>query len=257
MKKPGLRINNLQRPNFKSLTFLNVNVRFFSTSLKKFVETDMMKKINEMLTKSKAFDKQVQTSSDLFKENQKMGDLKKIEWNRLEEFAQKYIRYLNKENQKKVEELFNQGERMDLLIKEKILKVDLSKSDEIEKSLKLVDMSFDSRYKVFNKLFDMFKLSIDKQTSDGTIKKVEGDVFNILLARRNQEKEIFLNEKASSFKKIYEKINASKKVPDSIDKLDPIGKVTPSTFVEGNIPEKAPLSEELLNIVKEVLDIFT
>ena len=257
MKKPGLRINNLQRPNFKSLTFLNVNVRFFSTSLKKFVETDMMKKINEMLTKSKAFDKEVQTSSDLFKENQKMGDLKKIEWNRLEEFAQKYIRYLNKENQKKVEELFNQGERMDLLIKEKIFKVDLSKSDDIEKALKLVDMSFDSRYKVFNKLFNMFKLSIDKQTSDGTIKKVEGDVFNILLARRNQEKEIFLNEKASSFKKIYEKINASKKVPDSIDKLDPIGKVTPSTFVEGNIPEKAPLSEELLNIVKEVLDIFT
>lgn len=74
MKKPGLRINNLQRPKFKSLTFLNVNVRFFSTSLKKLVETDMMKKIDEMLTKSKAFDKQVQTSSDLFKENQKMAD---------------------------------------------------------------------------------------------------------------------------------------------------------------------------------------
>lgn len=257
MKKPGLRINNLQRPNFKSLTFLNVNVRFFSTSLKKFVETDMMKKIDEMLTKSKAFDKEVQTSSDLFKENQKMGDLKKIEWNRLEEFAQKYIRYLNKENKKKAEELFNQGERMDLLIKEKIFKVDLSKSDDIEKALKLVDMSFDSRYKVFNKLFDMFKLSIDKQTSDGTIKKVEGDAFNILLARRNQEKEIFLKEKASSFKKIYDNINASKKVPDSIDKLNPMGKVTPSTFVEGNIPEEVPLSEELLNIVKEVLDMFT
>jgi hypothetical protein len=256
MKKLGLTINNLQRPNFKSLTFLNVNVRFFSTSLKKFVETDMMKKIDEMLTKSKAFDKQVQTSSDLFKENQKMGDLKKIEWKRLEEFAQKYIRYLNKEDQKKAEELFNQGERMDLLIKEKILKVDMSKSDEIEKSIKLVDMSFDSRYKIFNKLFDMFKLSIDKQTSDGTIKKVEGDAFNILLARRNQEKEIFLKEKASSFKKIYEKLNASKKVPDSIDKLDSMGKETPSTFVEGNIPEEVPLSEELLNIVKEVLDIF-
>jgi hypothetical protein len=35
-----------------------------------------------------------------------------------------------------------------------------------------------------------------------------------------------------------------------------MGKETPSTFVEGNIPEEVPLSEELLNIVKEVLDIF-
>jgi hypothetical protein len=41
-------------------------------------------------------------------------------------------------------------------------------------------------------------------------------LFNILLAKRNKEKETFLNEKTSSFNKIYEKLNGSKEISDGI-----------------------------------------
>ena len=164
------------------------------------MESDMMKKINTMLEKSKAFEKQVKTSSDIIQEKNKMSELKKEEWNKLTEFAQKYIPYLNKEDKIKAEGLFEQGERMDNLIKEKLAKMDLSKSDDIEKTLKLVDMSYDNKYKIFTKVIDIFKSNMTKRISDGTISKVEVDVFNILLAKRNKEKETFLNEKTSLIK---------------------------------------------------------
>ena len=37
---------NLQRPNLKSLTSKNINIRFFSCTASKYMESDMMKKIN-------------------------------------------------------------------------------------------------------------------------------------------------------------------------------------------------------------------
>lgn len=225
----------------------------------------MMKKINTMLEKSKAFEKQVKTSSDIIQEKNKMSELKKEEWNKLTEFAQKYIPYLNKEDKIKAEGLFEQGERMDILIKEKLAKMDLSKPNEIEKTLKLVDMSYDNKYKIFTKVIDIFKSNMTKRMSDGTISRVEVDVFNILLAKRNKEKEAFLNEKTSSFNKIYEKLNASKKISDGIPKTQPMVKEISSytreddasSFFEDNIPSEAPLSDEFLNIVKEVLDLFS
>ena len=260
---------NLQRPNLKSLTFLlrrrKINIRIFSSTASKYMESDMMKKINTMLEKSKAFEKQVKTSSDIIQEKNKMSELKKEEWNKLTEFAQKYIPYLNKEDKIKAEGLFEQGERMDILIKEKLAKMDLSKSGDIEKTLKLVDMSYDNKYKIFTKVIDIFKSNITKRISDGTISKVEVDVFNILLAKRNKEKETFLNEKTSSFNKIYEKLNGSKKISDGIPKTEPMVKeISSSTrendassLFEDNIPSEAPLSDEFLNIVKEVLDLFS
>jgi hypothetical protein len=154
---------------------------------------------------------------------------------------------------------------MDMLIKEKLSKLDLSKSTDLEKTMKLVDMSFDNKYKIFNKLIDIFKSNINKQSSDGTISKLEADVFNILLVKRNEEKEAFLKAKANSFNKIYEKLNASKNVSDSIEKTYPMVKETKfssikendASFFEGNIPSEVPLSEELLNIVRDVLDLFS
>jgi glutathionylspermidine synthase len=154
---------------------------------------------------------------------------------------------------------------MDILIKEKLAKLDLSKSDDIEKTIKLVDMSYDNKYKIFTKVIDIFKSNITKRTSDGTISKVEVDVFNILLAKRNKEKEAFLNEKTSSFNKIYEKLNASKKISEGIPKTQAMVKeissstreYDASTLFEDNIPSEAPLSDEFLNIVKEVLDLFS
>jgi len=257
--------HNIQRPNFKYLTFFNVNFRFFSSTVSKNVKSEMMKKIDGLLEKSKAFEKQAKTTSDLLQEKKTLGHLKKLEGNRLEEFTQKYLPYLNDDDKQKAVELFDQGQRLDILIQDKISKVDFSKTDSIEKTMKLVDMSFNSKYKIFDKLIDIFKSSIYKQASHGTIKKEEVDAFNILLAKRNQEKEGFLNEKASSFNRLYERLNASKKMPDSIEKPYPMVKDTSfsemkdtssSSFFEDNIPNEVPLSEELLNIVKDILDLF-
>jgi hypothetical protein len=100
-----------------------------------------------------------------------LGHLKKLEGNRLEEFTQKYLPYLNDDDKQKAVELFDQGQRLDILIQDKISKVDFSKTDSIEKTMKLVDMSFNSKYKIFDKLIDIFKSSIYTQASHGTIKK--------------------------------------------------------------------------------------
>jgi hypothetical protein len=70
---------NLQRPNLKSLTSKKINIRIFSSTAYKYMESDMMKKINTMLEKSKAFEKQVKTSSDIIQEKNKMSKLKKEE----------------------------------------------------------------------------------------------------------------------------------------------------------------------------------
>lgn len=180
------------------------------------------------------------------------------------DFGEKYIRYLSKEDKIKATDLFEQGERMDILIHDKLSKIDLSKSDGIEKAMKLADMSFDNKYKIFSKLIDICKSTIFKQTSDGTISKVEADVFDILLAKRNKEKEAFLKEKTSSFNQIYERLHATKKVSDGIPKTDSMVKEISSTrecdasssILEGDIP-KFPLSEDLLNIAKELFDLFT
>lgn len=223
----------------------------------------MMEKINTMLEKSKAFEKKVKTSSDIIQEKNKMGQLKKEEWDKLGEFAQKYIPYLDKKDKIKAEGLFEQGERMDILIKDKLSKIDLSKPDDIEKTIKLANMSFDNKYKIFSKLTDLFKSNITRQSSDGTISKAEVDVFNILLAKRNKEEEAFLKEKTYSFNKIYEELNATKKVSEGIPKtygtveeIKSSGIKETTSFFEGDIP-KVPLSEELLNVVKEVLDLFS
>jgi hypothetical protein len=67
------------KSNLIGLTFKNN--RNFSHTASKYMESesDMMKKINTMLEKSKAFEKQVKTSSDLIKDKNKMGVLKEEE----------------------------------------------------------------------------------------------------------------------------------------------------------------------------------
>jgi hypothetical protein len=231
------------------------------------MESDMMTKINKMLEKSKAFEKEVKDSSSLIQEKNKMGVLKEKEWNKLTEFAEKYLSYLSKEERLKALQLFENGERMDKLIQVKLSNLDISKFEGCKEAIKLADMSFNSKYKIFNQLNDMFKSSIDKQSSNATISKMEVDVFNILLSKRDQEKQVFLNTKNKFLKSMKEKLdNVSKNSSDIFEKTHPMVKETKSSsmlketdtsFVEGNISTEVPLSEELLNIAKEILELFT
>lgn len=46
----------------------------------------------------------------------------------MEKFAEKYYGYLSKEDKLRADELFKKGERMDQLIKEKILNLNISNS---------------------------------------------------------------------------------------------------------------------------------
>jgi len=136
----------------------------------------------------------------------------------------------------------------------------------------------------------MFKSTFEKGASNNTITQAEVDSFNILLRKRNIEKKEFLDFKNDHFKAIRTKLNGISKnssdttIPSAIEKKIPTmatetktsmatetknsmatetnfsSKVTEtkaSCWGDSPIKDEVPLSEEIVNIVKEILDLFT
>lgn len=69
---------NLQRPII-NITIKKVNIKFFSCTANKYMQSDLMKKIDTLLEKSKAFEKQVKNTTDIIQEKNKMSKLKQEE----------------------------------------------------------------------------------------------------------------------------------------------------------------------------------
>jgi hypothetical protein len=107
---------------------------------------------------------------------------------------------------------------MDILLQEKIDNLDLSDNDEANKAVDLASLSYNSKYKIFSQIENIFKSSVNKKHQDGTISNPELDVFNILLGKRNQEREIFYNYKNKHFQSVKEILNRSTKNENVIDK---------------------------------------
>jgi len=178
----------------------------------------------------------------------------------------KHFHYLNPEDKLKATKLFDSGETMDHLIKSKLINLDLSKAEDCKKAIDLAELSFKSKYKIFNKLNDMFKSTMDKRVTDGTVSKAEGDVFNILLGKRTQEKEAFLTLKKDYFETVSEKLNRvpnkgsdipkpSGLTPENLSSMVPDGK---SSLAEASsLPDKVPLTEEMMDIAKTILELFS
>ena len=160
-----------------------------------------MTKINDMV-KTEAFKKSTENMSELIKNKNAFRDLREQEWSKFREFTEKNFHYLNEEKGAEVDKLFDQGARMDKLLQEKIDNLDLSDNDEANKAVDLASLSYNSKYKIFSQIENIFKSSVNKKHQDGTISNAELDVFNILLGKRNQEREIFYNYKNKHFQSV-------------------------------------------------------
>jgi len=181
----------------------------------------------------------------------------------MEKFAEKYYGYLSKEDKLRADELFKKGERMDQLIKEKILNLNISNSEDCQKAIDFANMSYDSRYKIFSKLNDMFISTVNKKVSEGTIPESEVFGLNSVLGKRSQEKEEFLNLKNRYFRAITEKLKAqnnsvetAKSLSSSIDKPSS-SMVTDTDFSSladpSSLPDPAPISNEIVNFILDLL----
>jgi hypothetical protein len=192
--------------NFYLFFNKKINVKAFSSTSINQADSEMMTKINDMVKKSEAFKKSSEDMSELIKNKNAFNDLKEQEWRKFREFTKKNFHYLNEEKGAEVDKLFDQGARMDKLLQEKIDNLDLSDVNEANKAIDLASLSYDSKYKIFSQIENIFKSTVNKKNQDGTISNPELDVFNILLGKRNQEKEIFYNYKNKYFQNIKERL---------------------------------------------------
>ena len=226
--------------NFYLFFNKKINVKAFSSTAIIKADSEMMTKINDMVKKTEAFKKSTENLSELIKRKNAFNDLKEQEWSKFREFTKKNFHYLNEEKGAEVDKLFDQGARMDKLLQEKIDKLDLSDINEAHKAVDLASLSYNSKYKIFNQIENIFKSSVNKKHQDGTISNPELDVFNILLGKRNQEREIFYNYKNKHFQSIKEILNRSVKNENVIDKPSkPIDK--PSKPIE--VKDSSTVSE--------------
>jgi hypothetical protein len=180
----------------------------------------------------------------------------------MEKFAEKYYGYLSKEDKLRADELFKKGERMDQLIKEKILNLNISNSEDCQKAIDFANMSYDSRYKIFSKLNDMFISTVNKKASEGTIPESEFFGLNSVLGKRSQEKEEFLSLKNRYFKAITEKLKAQNNSVETAKSLSPsIDKPSSSMVTDtdfsladpSSLPDPAPISLEIVNFILDLL----
>ena len=240
------------------LLFIPDSKGFSHTAIKRG-DSEMMAKIKEMTDRSKAFKKSAEDMSSSIGEKNKFNALKDKEWNKLTEFVKKNFHLLNEKDQAKAIELFDEGQRMDNLISNKLVNLDLSKIEDCKKAVNLSEMSIKSKYTIFDKLNAIFKSSVDKKVTDGTISKPEVDVFNILLGKRNQEKEDFLKFKENYFKNIKDKFNnntnntknINKPSSSMVENIDSSSSVDHTTFAD-QIP-----SQEIIDVVQSIFDSFS
>ena len=204
--------------NFYLFFNKKINVKAFSSTAINRADSEMMTKINDMVKKTEAFKKSTENMSELIKRKNAFRDLREQEWSKFREFTEKNFHYLNEEKGAEVDKLFDQGARMDILLQEKIDNLDLSDNDEANKAVDLASLSYNSKYKIFSQIENIFKSSVNKKHQDGTISNPELDVFNILLGKRNQEREIFYNYKNKHFQSVKEILNRSTKNENVIDK---------------------------------------
>jgi NADH-ubiquinone oxidoreductase chain 3 len=260
----------------------NANRRVFSNTAFKHSDSDMMSRINKLLDESKAFDRSVQEQHSLIGKKNKLAVLKEQEGKKNTDFIDKFMPYLSQENREKAFSLFDGAQKVDKLIADKTSNLEFSKIEDCKKAVDLAEWTYKSNYKTLSQVAEMFKSTFEKGASNNTITQAEVDSFNILLRKRNIEKKEFLDFKNDHFKAIRTKLNGISKnssdttIPSAIEKKIPTmatetknsmatetnfsSKVTEtkaSCWGDSPIKDEVPLSEEIVNIVKEILDLFT
>lgn len=224
-------------PVNKSLIFTNTFKRGFSgTTLKKVKSGgSVLSEVDKLLEKSRVFEKNLNDlkamteKHTLLEAKAKLSTLREVEWSRQTKFIETYMPYLNAEERKKVDVLLDKGERFDTLVKEKLDALNISKESNMEDLKKFTDYSsfdYSGKNKTFSGIEEVFKSHFDQKG----ISSAEKDVFNILLAKRNEEKKAFYDFTNNHFAVIKDKINIALK--QSMDSK-------PTAFK----PDKVPLTE--------------
>ena len=244
----------------KGVILNKINTRVFSSSSSKFIDDSMMSRIDKMIEKNKVLNKNTKNDLDQLNNNTTLDVLKNKEMLRFTEYTQKNYHYLDKSDRIRVDELIEKSERMDNLIVEKITTFDFNKIDDAKKALKLAELADNNRENTSKKIQEIITSSFDKKVSNNSVSKAEIDVFNILSAKRKEESNVFLEFKRNFFKGFNEKLNnTSNNTSDTISKKDytMIREIKSSLAESSSIPDKVALSEELTNVVLDILNLFS
>lgn len=258
---------NMQAPINKKVVIFK---RGFSSTFIKQVKSGVVSEVEKLLEISKVFDKNLSELKSMTERHSlleakgKLDTLRDQEWLKQTEFIEKYLHYLNIKDRKKVIDSLDQGDRMDSLIKEKFDKLNLSQNstlEEFKESMRLSELTYSNKTKIFGRIEDLFKSTFDS----GNMSKAEKDGFNVLLGKRKEEKEIFFNFKDEHFSSLKQKIdsalststnykarNLSDKPHVTEAKLSSSLTETPSSD-SGILPE----SDEILTVIEELLNYFS
>lgn len=268
---------NIETSLKNPMVFTKILKRYFSSTIMKQAKPGVTLEVEKLIEKSKVFDKNLKELKDmtethsLLEAKAKLDALKDQEWSKQSAFMEKYIPYLNAKDRKKIIDKLDQGERMDDLINKKLEKLNLSRDSsllEFKESIKLSDLTYSNKYKIFSQIEDLFKSTFD----NSNMSRAEKDGFNILLAKRHEEKKIFLDFKNKHVNTLKEKIDSALNSSTNLKSpnVKPSSPVTESPFYQGvsdtkgSIAEssssflgKPPVSEEILTVIEELLDYFS
>lgn len=195
------------------LNTLTFKRKFSKTNFLK-VKPNVMSELDKLMEKTNTFNKNLHDLQNiterhtLLLDKDKLVRLKIEEWAKLEEFVGKYVKYLKPADREKLFNLFQDGEKMEALLKDKLDKLNISSGSDIldmQKSLKLSELTYTSKYRIFDQAIDLFKPALNNRPS------IEKDAFYAVLAKRNQEKASFLDFKNKHLESLKAKLDIASK----------------------------------------------
>lgn len=172
---------------------------------------------------------------------------------------------------------------MDILLADKTNILDCSKPADLNKFIAYSDMSFKCKIKTFGQVQGLLLSTFEKGSSNKSIPGAEVDAFYVLLGKRNEQQKNFLEYRDGYFNFLKSSLN--KKVSNTDTPVSPAvtspkstsavtdnkssgvtdnkssaitdNKSSGVTAEGGSIANKNPVSQELIDIASELLNLFT
>ena len=224
---------------------------------------DPFSKIDSLLAKNKAFNTSANKYAEDIKDRFRFDTLDDNEHKSAIEFVQKHSHYLKNEDHKEIQKLRDQTERMDKLITQKFHSIEWTTDENVKEAKKVADLASTNHTKYFNKINDLIKSNVDNKLANGSISQAEADIFHIQLGKRIQTRDTFLNIQEAHFNKISGKFDKVKSNTLDIAKPTVKGEASSdvtnadfSSLANNSVGNKEPVSEEIIDVIKEILDLF-
>ena|ERR1700712_2872532 len=165
-------------------------------------KTEFRKELDALLEKNAKFNRTSKDYANMLEKRNKFDNIKQAEWESFRNFYFKYAHYINKDKTLEVSKLFDDAERFDILLKEKLCKLESEKYIDIDKAMKLGNLSINQKIKTFNTIYDLIDNGLKERESKGTIDSLEANLFKIELDKRNSERNTFLKLKEDRIKEL-------------------------------------------------------